>query len=84
MTGPITPELVLDLILEHQIIDAKRGEVSVSCDLFALGMDSMALMQLLLHLEDRFGVTVEPAEMTRARFASARALADFLAAKQPA
>lgn len=81
MSADITPESVLSLILDQQIVETS-APVSTSTDLFALGMDSMAMMQLLLHIEDRFGIAVDAGEMTRDRFATAAALAAFLAQKR--
>jgi acyl carrier protein len=81
MPSEITSDAVLSLILEQQIVESDEP-VTTSTDLFALGMDSMAMMQLLLHIEDRFGIAVTPGEMTRDRFSTAAALAAFLAAKQ--
>jgi acyl carrier protein len=81
MPSEITSDAVLSLILEQQIVESNEL-VTTGTDLFALGMDSMAMMQLLLHIEDRFGIAVTPGEMTRDRFSTAAALAAFLAAKQ--
>ena len=80
MTSDITPAAVLDLIVEQEIVDPAQP-MSVESDLFALGLDSMAMMQLLLHIEDRFGIAVQPGEMTRERFATATALSTFLSDK---
>ena len=76
----ITPEAVIDLLEEQQIIEAQEP-LTASTDLFAHGLDSMAMMQLLLHIEDRFGVEVTAADMTREHFQSAAAMAAFLSAK---
>ncbi len=81
MSEAITPEAVLHLIVEQQIVEAVAPLAS-DTDLFALGLDSMAMMQLLLHIEDRFGIAITAGEMTRDRFANASALATFLAAKR--
>lgn len=81
MPADLSADSVLSLILEQQIIESAEP-VSVTTDLFALGLDSMAMMQLLLHIEDRFGIAIAPGEMTRDRFATAAALAKFLAGKQ--
>ncbi len=80
MTNDITPATVLDLILGQQIVEAAEP-VTTTTDLFGLGLDSMAMMQLLLHIEERFGIEVAPGEMTRDRFATAQALAAFLGDK---
>lgn len=83
MTSDITPAAVLDLIVEQQIVDTHQP-MDIHSDLFALGLDSMAMMQLLLHIEDHFGVAVQPGEMTRERFATATSLGTFLAQKRSA
>lgn len=80
MSHDISPAAVLDLIIEQQIVEADEP-VTPTTDLFGLGLDSMAMMQLLLHIEDRFGIQVAPGEMTRERFATAQALAAFLSEK---
>ena len=80
MPEAITPEAVLELIVEQQIVESPEP-LTTTTDLFGQGLDSMAMMQLLLHLEDRFGLEVTPAEMTRDRFQTATALAGFLAEK---
>ena len=80
MPEDITPASVLALIDEHQIVESDEP-LTASTDLFGQGMDSMAMMQLLLQIEDRFGLAVTPAEMTRDRFQTAESLAAFLAEK---
>lgn len=82
MPADITADSVLSLILEQQIIESAEP-VTVSTDLFALGMDSMAMMQLLLHIEDRFGIAITPGEVTRDHFATAAAMAQLLAKRRP-
>lgn len=47
-------------------------------DLFAAGLDSMAVMQLLVAVGERWGVQLEAAEVTRENFATAAALAGLL------
>ena len=75
-----TPELVLELIREHQLVEAPES-LTADSPLFAAGLDSMAVMQLLLHLDERFGVTLDPPEMNHENLTSARALGAFLAQK---
>ena len=77
----ISPAAVIELLTSEHILEAPEP-IAPDADLFSLGMDSMAMMQLLLHIEMRFGLAVSPAEMTRERFASASALAGFLEEKR--
>jgi len=74
----ISAASVIDLLTEQQIIDISEP-LTPEADLFACGLDSLAMMQLLLHLEQRFNVQVSPTEMTRERFATASTLAAYLA-----
>ncbi|GAA5136174.1 hypothetical protein GCM10023213_10750 [Prosthecobacter algae] len=73
----ISPEAVITLILQHQIVETDEA-LMADADLFAKGLDSMAMMQLMLHLEREFGVRISPADMTRNHFATARVLAGWL------
>ncbi|MES2505525.1 MAG: phosphopantetheine-binding protein [Verrucomicrobiota bacterium] len=73
----ISPEAVITLILQHQIVETDTP-LTADADLFSKGLDSMAMMQLMLHLEREFGVRISPADMTRNHFATARVLAGWL------
>jgi acyl carrier protein len=42
----------------------------------------MALMQLMLQIEVRFGIVIGPAELSRDHFATVEALAGFLTRKR--
>jgi acyl carrier protein len=52
--------------------------VHADSDLFALGLDSLAMMQLLLHIERDCQVTIPVAEITRERFSTPKRLAEWL------
>lgn len=79
--APITPDSVIELLTSEHILEPQEV-ITHDTDLFTLGLDSMAMMQLLLQIEERFRLTVNPAEMTRDRFATAGALATFLGEKR--
>jgi acyl carrier protein len=78
--APISPAIVIELLISEHILEPQEP-ITPSCDLFSLGLDSMALMQLLLQIEQHFGVVITPSEMTRAHFSTASAIASFLAEK---
>lgn len=78
---PITPAAVIDLLTAEHILEPQEP-ITPETDLFSMGLDSMAMMQLLLLIEERFRLTINPAEMTRERFATASALATFLGEKR--
>jgi acyl carrier protein len=50
-------------------------------DLFAAGLDSMAVMQLVVAVEDRFEVELLPEDLTRAYLATPTTLAALIAEK---
>ena len=75
--------------MEHELLDLIRSEILDSAepltpqgDLFAAGLDSMGIMQLLLVIEDRFGVAIDPADLSRGNFSTAEKIAALVAEKQ--
>ncbi|WP_193213513.1 acyl carrier protein [Luteolibacter marinus] len=70
-------------ILRTEILDT-ADPLSPQSDLFAAGLDSMGIMQLLLSIEDRFGVAIDPADLSRENFSSAGKIAALVADKKAA
>lgn len=50
-------------------------------DLFSAGLDSMAVMQLVVAVEDEYGVELGPDDLTRANLATPITLAALIASK---
>ncbi|MGH8479472.1 MAG: phosphopantetheine-binding protein [Gammaproteobacteria bacterium] len=50
----------------------------VDSDLFAAGLDSMSIMQILLFIEEEFAVKLPDFAITRATFCTARHLAEAI------
>ena len=50
-------------------------------DLFAAGLDSMAVMQLVVAVEDEYGVELGPDDLTRENLATPKTLAALITAK---
>ncbi|SKA77012.1 Aryl carrier domain-containing protein [Prosthecobacter debontii] len=73
----ISPHAVIGLIVHHHIVEADEP-LTPESDLFACGLDSLAMMQLMLHLESEFKVRIDPAQMTRNHFATPTVLAQWL------
>jgi acyl carrier protein len=82
MPATITAADVIDLLVSEHILEPQEP-ITPDADLFSLGLDSMATMQLMLQIEERFHISIHPSEMKRDRFATARALAAFLSEKRP-
>lgn len=77
-----TPERIHGLI-DGQLIELSAG-FGTEDDLFEAGLDSMAIMQLLLLIEENFGVEIPMGEVTRDNFHSTAAIARLVAGKQAA
>ncbi len=80
MPAAITADAVLQLLHGEAIVESDEP-LAADTDLFACGLDSLALMRLLVAAEQAFGRRLPPAEISRARCATARALADWLNAQ---
>lgn len=67
-------------ILREQILDT--GSVpDAQADLFAAGLDSMGIMQLVLAIEETFGITLEPTDLSRDHFQTVEKIAALLKSK---
>lgn len=77
-----TPDQIRELI-DGQLIEFSPGFGNED-DLFEAGLDSMAIMQLLLLIEENFGVEIPMGEVTRDNFHSATAIARLVTEKQAA
>jgi acyl carrier protein len=73
----ITPDSIIGLLLEHDILCSEEP-VMPDSDLFTLGLDSLAMMQLLLHIERHFALSIPQAGITREHFMTPAKLADWL------
>lgn len=69
----ISPGTMIELVRETVLPDLPAG-FDAEADFFEAGLDSMGVMQLVMHLEERFGKKVEPAELSRANFRSGQAM----------
>jgi acyl carrier protein len=58
------------------------ASVTPQSDLYSEGLDSMALMQLILLLELEFGIAIVPEDLDRENFSTLRKMAEFVSGKQ--
>ena len=70
---PDLEQELLELVEEH-LLDVSHG-LEPGSSLAAAGLDSMAIMQLLLLIEDRFGLWLPEEDLTHENFACIRSLA---------
>jgi len=73
----------LTALITTEILDTDQA-LTPQSDLFAAGLDSMGIMQLLLAIEDRFGVAIDPADLSRDNFSTAEKIAALVAEKKEA
>jgi acyl carrier protein len=69
------------MLNELRSIIAEQGQLSVSLeelgdegDLFAAGMDSLAVVDIMMAIEDRFGIEIPDSLLNRRTFSSVAAL----------
>lgn len=67
-------EEALLCLVREKLFDG-GAPMTVETDLFAAGLDSMGIMQLMISIEERFGVRVPEASVTRENFSTASSLA---------
>ncbi len=80
MNGAPTAEDVIGMLREEGIVELP-ADFPVHGDLFAEGMDSMAVMQLIVVVEERFGAVIGPEDAGRENLATPRDLARLIARK---
>ncbi|HEY1121171.1 MAG TPA: phosphopantetheine-binding protein [Haloferula sp.] len=73
----------LTVLIATEILDTDHA-LTPQSDLFAAGLDSMAIMQLLLAIEDRFGVAIDPADLSRDNFSTAEKIAALVVNRKEA
>lgn len=74
-----TPTSLRELISEQLFpLPTSFGDES---DLYLEGLDSMALMQLILLLEESFGIRLEPSDLGRENFQSLRSIEALISKK---
>lgn len=78
--GRVMADEILGVIREEGIVELADG-FGAGDDLFEAGLDSMAVMQLLVAAGERFGVTLEVGDVTKENFATAEALARLIGAR---
>ena len=75
-----TPTELIDWLNDEGVIELD-WDFPEDGDLFAAGLDSMAVMQLVVAVEDRFGIELGPEELTKANLATPTTLAALIASR---
>ncbi len=81
---PIPPldtlEKQLVVLLRERLLET-TASFEPDTDLYTLGMDSMAIMQLLILIEEEYGVSLPECSLTRQNFSTAAQLAHLIRAQ---
>ena len=68
----LEPQLIV--LLRERLLETSAS-LEATTDLYALGLDSMAIMQLLILVEEEYGVSLPEGALTRENFTTVRQLA---------
>lgn len=77
LPAPEALESKLVTLVAERLLEVPR-DFSADSDLFAHGLDSMAIMQFLLLIEEEFGVAIPERELTRENFGSVKRVTALL------
>lgn len=70
-------EKTLRDLLQERLLDLPEG-FTAETNLYEAGLDSMGIMQLLLAIEDRFGVLLPEADVSKKNFCTVSNLSTLL------
>ncbi len=73
-----TPTEVIDWLNDEGVLELD-WDFPEDGDLFEAGLDSMAVMQLVVAVEDRFGIELGPEDLTKSNLATPTTLAALIA-----
>ncbi|NJM36750.1 MAG: acyl carrier protein [Akkermansiaceae bacterium] len=77
---PPTPTELIDWLNDEGVLELD-WDFPEDGDLFAAGLDSMAVMQLVVAVEDRYEVELGPEDLTKDHLATPTTLAALIAAR---
>ena len=67
-------------LVSERLLETQPG-FNADSNLYDSGLDSMAIMQLLILLEEEYGVAVPEGELTRQNFSTVRSVAGLIRAR---
>jgi acyl carrier protein len=75
-----TPTELIDWLNAEGLLDLE-WDFPEDGDLFSVGLDSMAVMQMVVAVEDEYGVELTPEDLTKETLASPASLAKLIGRK---
>lgn len=83
MASAATKAEIKDLLVERLFLRVKPADIPDDAPLLeTLGIDSVALFELVVGLEDEYGITFEEDEFRLSLFKDVESIADFVEQKQ--
>jgi acyl carrier protein len=70
-------EQQLVTLVSERLLETPPG-FNEDSDLYESGLDSMAIMQLLILIEEEYGVAIPESELTRQNFSTVRSIASLI------
>ncbi|HEY3901098.1 MAG TPA: acyl carrier protein [Chthoniobacter sp.] len=67
-------------LVSEKLLETQPG-FNADSNLYDSGLDSMAIMQLLILIEEEFGVALPESELTRQNFSTVRSVAGLIRAR---
>jgi acyl carrier protein len=67
-------------LVSERLLETQPG-FNADSNLYESGLDSMAIMQLLILIEEEFGVALPESELTRQNFSTVRSVAGLIRAR---
>lgn len=77
----LEPQLVT--LITERLLETQPG-FDADSNLYEAGLDSMALMQLLILVEEDYGVSIPEADLTKQNFSTTRHLAQLIRERRAA
>ena len=77
----LEPQLVT--MISQRLLETQPG-FDADSNLYEAGLDSMALMQLLILVEEEYGVSIPERDLTRQNFSTTRHLAQLIRERRAA
>lgn len=77
----LEPQLVT--MISERLLETRPG-FDADSNLYEAGLDSMALMQLLILVEEEYGVSIPEADLTKQNFSTTRHLAQLIRERRTA
>ena len=82
-SAPDSLEPKLVTMISERLLETQPG-FDADSNLYEAGLDSMALMQLLIIVEEEYGVSIPEADLTRQNFSTTRHLAQLIRERRAA